>query len=151
MTNYPTPWQHKTLWAALTALCVVLLIVIACSVVWIAANVIGFLQPILIPVAIAVILAYLLAPLVTKMTEHGLGRTKAILALFTIAFLSIGVLIAWLAPVVSMQAASVTRELPQYTLKARDRVVDLIFRYDRTFGSPRWETGKKIHTHDGLC
>ncbi|HWM23988.1 MAG TPA: AI-2E family transporter [Chthoniobacterales bacterium] len=135
MTNYPTPWQHKTLWAALTALCVVLLIVIACSVVWITGNVIGFLQPILIPVAIAVILAYLLAPLVTKMTEHGLGRTKAILALFTIAFLSIGVLIAWLAPVVSMQAASVTRELPQYTLKARDQVVDLIFRYDRVFGS----------------
>ncbi len=70
------------------------------------------------------------------MTVHGLGRTKAILALFTIAFLSIGVLVAWLAPVVSMQAASVTRELPQYTLKARDRLVDLIFRYDRTFGSP---------------
>lgn len=135
MTKYPTPWQHKTMWAALTALFVVVLVTIACSVVWIAANVVGFLQPILIPVAIAVILAYLLAPLVTKMTEHGLGRTKAILALFTIAFLSIGVLVAWLAPVVSMQAASVTRELPQYTLMARDRVVDLIFRYDRTFGS----------------
>lgn len=123
------------MWAALTALFVVALMTIACSVVWIAANVIGFLQPILIPVAIAVILAYLLAPMVTKMTEQGLGRTKAILALFTIAFLSIGALIAWLAPVVSMQAASVTRELPQYTLKARDRVVDLIFRYDRTFGN----------------
>jgi predicted PurR-regulated permease PerM len=143
MTEYPTPWQHKTMWAALTALFVVVLITIACSVVWIAANVIGFLQPILIPVAIAVILAYLLAPLVTKMTEHGLGRTKAILALFTIAFLSIGALIAWLAPVVSMQAASVTRELPQYTLMARDRVVDLIFRYDRTFGSP---AGKREKT-----
>jgi len=143
MTKYPTPWQHKTMWAALTALFVVALITIACSVVWIAANVIGFLQPILIPVAIAVILAYLLAPLVTKMTEHGLGRTKAILALFTIAFLSIGVLVAWLAPVVSMQAASVTRELPQYTLMARDRVVDLIFRYDRTFGNP---VGKREKT-----
>ena len=143
MTKYPTPWQHKTMWAALTALCVVLLITVACSVVWIAANVVRFLQPILIPVAIAVILAYLLAPLVTKMTEQGLGRTKAILALFTIAFLSIGALIAWLAPVVSMQAASVTRELPQYTLKARDRVVDLIFRYDRAFGNPGGKREKK--------
>ncbi len=112
------------------------MVAIACSVVWIAANVIGFLQPILIPVAIAVILAYLLDPLVTKMTSAGLGRTKAILALFTIAFLSIGVLVAWLAPIVSMQAASVGRELPQYTLKARDRLVDLIFRYDHTFGNP---------------
>jgi predicted PurR-regulated permease PerM len=46
------------------------------------------------------------------------------------------VLIAWLAPIVSMQAASVGRELPQYTLKARDHLVDLIFRYDHTFGNP---------------
>ena len=124
------------MWAALTALFVVMLITIACSVVWIAANVIGFIQPILIPVAIAVILAYLLDPLITRMTAQGLGRTKAVLALFTIAVLFIGVLIAWLAPIVSMQAASVGRELPQYTLKARDKLVDLIFRYDHTFGSP---------------
>jgi predicted PurR-regulated permease PerM len=136
MTKYPTPWQRKTMWAALTALFVVMLITIACSVIWLVANVVGFIQPILIPVAIAVILAYLLEPLVTKLAAQGLGRTKAVLALFTIAFLSIGVLVAWLAPVVSMQAASVGRELPQYTLKARDHVVDLIFRYDRTFGSP---------------
>jgi predicted PurR-regulated permease PerM len=134
MTKYPTPWQRKTMWAALSAFFVVLLVAIACSVIWIAANLISFIQPILIPVAIAVILAYLLDPLVTKMTEHGLGRTKAVLALFTIAFLFIGALIAWLAPIVSMQAANVTRELPQYTLKARDQVVDLIFKYDHTFG-----------------
>ncbi|MDP9254862.1 MAG: AI-2E family transporter, partial [Verrucomicrobiota bacterium] len=136
MKKYPTAWQRKTMWAALSALFVVLLITIACSFIWLLANVIGFIQPILIPVAIAAILAYLLDPLVTKITTHGLGRTKAILALFTIAFLSIGALIAWLAPVVSMQAASVGRELPQYTQKARDQLVDLIFRYDRTFEMP---------------
>jgi predicted PurR-regulated permease PerM len=136
MTKYPTLWQRKTMWAALTALFVVMLMTIACSVVWIAANVIGFIQPILIPVAIAVILAYLLDPLVTRMTARGLGRTKAVLALFMIAVLSIGVLITWLAPIISMQAASVGRELPQYTLKARDHLVDLIFRYDHTFGNP---------------
>jgi predicted PurR-regulated permease PerM len=132
--HHPTAWQRKMMWAALTAFFVVLLIAIAGSVIWIVAGVVSFLQPILIPVAIAAILAYLLDPLVTKMTKHGLGRTKAVLSLFTIAFLSIGALIAWLAPIVSLQAASVTRELPQYTLKARDVVVDLIFKYDHTFG-----------------
>ena len=135
MKKYPTPWQHKTMWASLTALSVVLLITVACSVVYIAAKVIGFIQPILIPVAIAVILAYLLDPLVTKMTKQGLSRTKAVIALFLIAFLSIGALIAWLAPVVSMQAANVGRELPQYTQKARDQLADLIYRYDSAFGS----------------
>ena len=78
MTKYPTQWQRKTMWAALTAIFVVVLITIGCSVVWILANVVGFIQPILIPVAIAVILAYLLDPVVTKMCESGLGRTKAV-------------------------------------------------------------------------
>jgi predicted PurR-regulated permease PerM len=136
MTKYPTAWQRKTMWAALTAVFIVVLITIGCTVVWVAANLIGFLQPILIPVAIAAILAYLLDPLVTKMCEQGLGRTKAVLSLFAIAFLSIGALIAWLAPVISMQAANVGRELPQYTQKARDSIVDLIYKYDHTFGVP---------------
>lgn len=140
LKEYPTLWQSKMMWLALSAFFVVMLITIACSLVWIAANLIGFIQPILIPVAIAVILAYLLDPVVTKMTKHGLSRAKAVWALFAIAFLSFGVLITWLAPVVSMQAANVTRELPQYTLKARDRLVDLIFRYDQAFGST---SGKK--------
>src|SRR5438045_3444019 len=134
MTKYPTQWQRKTMWAALTAVFIVLVITIACSIIWMVANVVGFIQPILIPVAIAVILAYLLDPLVTKMCEKGLGRTKAVFALFAIAFLSIAVLVAWLAPVVSMQATNVGRELPQYTQKTRDYIVDLIFKYDRAFG-----------------
>jgi len=136
MTKYPTQWQRQTMWAALTAVFIVVLIVIGCAVVWTAATVVGFLQPILIPVAIAAILAYLLDPLVTKMSNSGLSRTKAVLALFTIAFLSIGVLIAWLAPVISMQAASVGRELPQYTQKARDGLVDFLYKIDHSFSVP---------------
>jgi predicted PurR-regulated permease PerM len=136
VTKYPTIWQRKMMWAALTAFFILLLIIIGCSVIWIVAKLVGFIQPILIPVAIAVILAYLLDPLVDKMTKHGLSRTKAVFALFTIAFLSIGVMVAWLAPVVSMQATNVGRELPQYTQKARDTIVDLIFKYDHTFGVP---------------
>ena len=134
MTKYPTVWQRKMMWAALTTVFVVLLITIGGSVIWFVAKVVGFLQPILIPVAIAVILAYLLNPLVTWMSAQGMSRTKAVFALFAIAFLSIGVLVAWLAPVVSMQATNVGRDLPQYTQKARDTIVDLIFKYDRTFG-----------------
>jgi predicted PurR-regulated permease PerM len=142
MTKYPTPWQRKTMWAALTAVFIVLLITIACSVIWMVANVVSFIQPILIPVAIAVILAYLLDPLVTKMCEKGLGRTKAVFALFAITFLSMAVLVAWLAPVVSLQATNVGRELPQYTQKARDIIVDLIFKYDRAFGGPSTKRDK---------
>src|SRR5438046_4575483 len=75
MKEYPTPWQRKTMWAALTACFVVLLVIIVGAVIWAAANVISFLQPILIPVAIAVILTYLLDPLVTKcLTGRSVAR-----------------------------------------------------------------------------
>lgn len=123
------------MWAALTALFVVLLVTIACSAIWMFANVIGFLQPILIPFAIAVILTYLLDPLVTRLSEGKFGRTKSIVLLFIVAGLAIVALFVWLAPVVSMQSTALARQLPEYTSRARDRVVDLIYRYDHTFGT----------------
>src|SRR6202011_1122187 len=142
MSAYPTPWQQKTMWAALTALFVVLLIVIAGAVVWVGANIISFLQPILIPVAIAAILAYLLDPLVTKMCRRGMKRTPAIGVIFCAAFLALGSLIWWVVPTISMQSANFAKQLPAYTQTARDRVVDLIVRYNRTFGAASGARGK---------
>ena len=142
MKKYPTPWQRKTMWAALTAIFVVFLIGVVGSAIWMVANVIGFLQPILIPVAIAAILAYLLDPVVDHLVKRGLGRIKAIVLLFAVAFLAIGGLLAWLVPVVSIQSANVARELPDYTRRARDAMVDLIYKYDRTFGMPGAAKGK---------
>jgi predicted PurR-regulated permease PerM len=143
MSEYPTPWQQKTMWAALTALFVVLLIVIAGAVVWVGANIISFLQPILIPVAIAAILAYLLDPLVTKMCRRGMKRTPAIGVIFCAAFLALGSLIWWVVPTISMQSANFAKQLPAYTQTARDRVVDLIVRYNRTFGAASGARGKR--------
>jgi predicted PurR-regulated permease PerM len=123
------------MWAALTAFFLVVLILIVGSAIWAAAKLIGFLQPILVPVAIAVILAYLLDPLVTRLSERGWSRGKAITALFAIAFLAIAALMTWLVPVISVQSANLTRDLPGYTTKARNKVVDLIFRYNQGFGA----------------
>jgi predicted PurR-regulated permease PerM len=134
MKEYPTPWQRKTMWAALTACFVVLLIVVVGAVIWTAANIISFLQPILIPVAIAVILTYLLDPLVTRMSRGTLSRTKAVALVFAIAFFSLGGLAAWLVPTISIQSANFARQVPAYTERARDYTVDLIYRFDHTFG-----------------
>ena len=134
MKDYPTPWQRKTMWAALTAFFVVLLIIIVSAVIWTGANIISFLQPILIPVAIAGILTYLLDPLVTKMSRDTLSRTKAIALLFALAFFALGGLVAWLVPTISIQSANFAKQVPAYTEKARDRIADLIYRFDQTFG-----------------
>jgi len=146
MSDYPTPWQRKMIWAALTAFCVVLLIVIIGTVIWASANVISFLQPILIPVAIAVILTYLLDPLVTKMSRGTLSRTKAVALLFAIAFFSLGGLAAWLVPTISIQSANFARQVPAYTERARDYTVDLIYRFDQTFGFLGGGRGKSAST-----
>ncbi len=134
MKRYPTPWQRKTMWASLTAIFVVVLFLIVGTVVYLGANLIAFLQPILIPVAIAAILAYLLDPVVTHLAARGFGRTKAVLTIFAIAFLAIAGLCAWIVPLISVQSASLARKLPAFTERTRDRVVDLIYRYEHTFG-----------------
>jgi predicted PurR-regulated permease PerM len=146
MNDYPTAWQRKMMWAALTAFCVVLLIVIIGAVIWASANIISFLQPILIPVAIAVILTYLLDPLVTKMSRGTLSRTKAVALLFAIAFFALGGLAAWLIPTVSIQSVNFAKQIPAYTERARDYIVDIIYRSDQTFGFLGGARGKSATT-----
>src|SRR5881392_1171980 len=142
MKEYPTPWQRKTMWAALTALFVVFLIVIVGAAIWTGASILSFLQPILIPVAIAGILTYLLDPLVAKMSQGSLSRTKAVALLFAMAFFALGGLVAWLVPMISIQGANFARQVPAYTERARDRIVDLIYRFDQTFGLLGGQHGK---------
>jgi len=134
------------MWAALTAFFVVFLIVIVGAVIWTGANIVSFLQPILIPVAIAMILTYLLDPLVTKMSRGTRSRTKAVALLFAFAFFALGGLAAWLVPTISIQSANFAKQVPAYTERARDRIVDLIYRFDQTFGLLGGAHGKSAST-----
>ena len=136
------------MWAALSAFFVVLLIVIAGAVIYVGANLISFLQPILIPVAIAIILAYLFDPLVTLLCRRGMGRIWAIIVIFTSAFIALLGLFWWVVPTISVQSANFAKELPSYTQTARDRIVDLVVRYNRTLGGTSGTHGKS--TTSGL-
>src|SRR5438128_6391989 len=142
MSAYPTAWQQRTMWAALTALFVVLLILIAGAVVYVGANLISFLQPILIPIAVAVILSYLLDPLVTELCRRKFTRGWAIVIIFVSVLIALTGLFWWVVPTISMQSANFARELPNYTQKARDRIVDLIVQYNRFVGGTTSARGK---------
>src|SRR2546422_4042573 len=142
MNAYPTPWQKRTMWAALPAFFVVLLVVIAGEVIYRGATLISFLQPILIPVAIAVILAYLLDPLVTKLCRRKMGRGWAVIVIFASVIVALVGLVAWVAPTISVQSANFARELPSSTQRARDRIVDLIVQYNRFVGGTTSARGK---------
>jgi predicted PurR-regulated permease PerM len=134
------------MWAALTACSIVLLVVVVAAVIWAAASIISFLQPILIPVAIAGILTYLFDPLVTRMSRGTLTRTKAVALLFAIAFFTLGGLAALLIPTISIQSANFARQVPAYTERARDYMVDLIYRFDQTVGLFGGPHGKSAST-----
>jgi predicted PurR-regulated permease PerM len=63
-----------------------------------------------------------------------MGRGWAIVVIFASVVIALVGLIAWVAPTISMQSVNFARELPSYTQKARDRIVDLIVQYNRVVG-----------------
>ncbi|MEM7385014.1 MAG: AI-2E family transporter [Verrucomicrobiota bacterium] len=82
-TSYPTGFQKKTFWGALTASSIVVIGVIAVGLIWLATKILSFLQPLLVPLAVAGIIAYLLEPVIRLLTRNGMKRFKAVLVVFT--------------------------------------------------------------------
>jgi predicted PurR-regulated permease PerM len=77
--NYPSDFQRRTLWLAITGVSMLALGAVAVFSIWVVAYVLQFLQPVLVPIAFAGILAYLLEPLVQKLTTRGTPRFRAMM------------------------------------------------------------------------
>lgn len=78
-------------------------------------------EDVLIPIAFSVLLAFLLSPLVVRLARLGLPRGLAIIVTVTVAFASIGG-VAWL---VTTQAISLIKELPNYEQNLHDKIAKL--------------------------
>ena len=96
--HWPTEFQRRSLWTALTATSLLATGAISVFVIWVLARVLQFLQPVLVPIAFAGILAYLLEPLIRKLTERGTPRFRAMMwvwvgfhGLLLLLFLSVAV------------------------------------------------------------
>jgi predicted PurR-regulated permease PerM len=83
--------------------------------------VLEFGEDVLLPVAFAALLAFLLSPLVVRLTRAGLPQALAIIVTVTVAFSALGA-IGWL---VTSQAISLVRELPNYEENIRQKIVAL--------------------------
>lgn len=81
--KYPTEFQRKTLWRAITGIGVFTIGFLLIFLVWLLSQVLGYLQPVLIPIAISGIVAYLLDPFVTWFQKKGLSRLKSVVTVFT--------------------------------------------------------------------
>jgi predicted PurR-regulated permease PerM len=113
------------MWSALTAVALATIGSIAVGLIWTAAQVISFLQPILIPFAVAGVLAYLLDPVVSKMVEWGIPRRPSVLMVFAVvsALLLWGAI--WFVPAISHQTVNLIHRVDDYTRTTRSRVIEL--------------------------
>jgi len=114
MKTYPTPWQQKILWGALTAMAIGVICWLAKYLIVQASHALGFLQPLLIPVAVAGILAFLLNPVVDKFVKRGLRRPTAVLAVFASVSLLVALLGLWVVPEIYQQSGEFAEKLPGY-------------------------------------
>lgn len=113
-SKYPTPWQQKTIWTALTTIAVVSIGAIAVLLIWLASSVIAFLQPILIPFAVAGVLSYLLEPVVSQLADWRIPRKISVPSVFAAVA---GLLLwgcLWLIPVISHQVVNLYKKVDQY-------------------------------------
>ena len=91
--RYPTRFQQKTLWNAVTGLSILILGVLFVGLIWLTGKLFGFLQPVLIPLIVAGIIAYVLDPVVRLLEKRGLSRTWSVVVVYC-AILAVATLLA---------------------------------------------------------
>jgi predicted PurR-regulated permease PerM len=118
----PTPWQQKTMYAALTALSILAICWVAFQFIQVAADTIRKFQSFLVPLAVAGVFAYLLEPVVKKLCSWKLSRTAAVLIVFGIFIVSSTLIVFSVGPSIYDEAVKFGQSVPEYTVKARKLV-----------------------------
>lgn len=121
---YPTPFQKKLFWSAISALSVVVIGAVVVLIGGLIVNAISYLQPVLIPVAISAILAFLMEPVVQWLTRMRVSRIWSILIVYlAVTSLFIGILI-WILPPAWRQGNALLKNLPSYSQKVQQLALD---------------------------
>ncbi len=80
--KYPTRFQQKTLWSAITGVAMLILGILFVGLIWLLGQIFGFLQPVLVPLIVAGIIAYLLEPIARLFEKRGLNRLWAVILIY---------------------------------------------------------------------
>jgi predicted PurR-regulated permease PerM len=134
----PTPWQQRTMWAALTGLALFGIAWLAVYVLVIVGKTLTYLQPLLVPVAVAAILAYLLDPVVESLTRRGIARTRAVLFVFGFALLALAGILVWVLPQLYHQSVQLTTDIPKFVETARVKGMALAVKYKAIYADNRY-------------
>lgn len=133
MKNLPTAFQRNALWTAVTALSITVIGALAIGLIYLATQVIAFLQPILVPFAVAAVLAYLLEPGVEWLERRGLNRQRSVLLAFAVFTLAIGGLGWWIVVKLDDPARHLADRVPVYYTKAQKAVVDFATKLEKEY------------------
>ena len=114
---YPTPWQKKTLWNAITSLSLLVIASIFVFAIYVATRILTFLQPFLLPVAVAAVLAFLLEPVVNWLTRRRLPRLLAVIIVFGTFVLGAALLMVGVIPAIYSEGVKFSSTLPAYVEK----------------------------------
>lgn len=130
-SQFPTPFQRKTAWAALTGVSIVVIGLIGVGVIILGARILQFLQPVLVPLAAAGIIAYLIDPLVAKLIARGIPRIRAILIVFSAFLTLIVVLMLSVVPAAIGQGIELKKNSTDVTEKAGNYIENGLLRMER--------------------
>jgi predicted PurR-regulated permease PerM len=132
--SYPTMWQKKVIWSAVTFVAVTVIGCLAVAFIVGLGRILGFLQPLLIPVAVAGILAYLMNPLVDMIVNRGVQRLRAVLYVFALVFIPFALIALWVLPEIYQQSLDFARDLPSYIEKGKVAFSSLLQNYQQQYG-----------------
>lgn len=96
--RFPTRFQTRTLWNAATGVAILIIGTLLVGLIWLVGEIFSFLQPVLVPLAVAGIIAYLLDPVVRLFERRGMQRIWAVVSVFGILLLVIGLLTLAILP-----------------------------------------------------
>lgn len=133
MKNLPTVFQRNALWAAITAVSITIIGALAIGLIYLATQVMAFLQPILVPFAVAGVLAYLLEPGVEWLERRGLNRQRSVLLAFAVFTLAMGGLGWWIVVKLDDPAHHLADRVPVYYAKAQKAVIDFSAKIEKDY------------------
>jgi predicted PurR-regulated permease PerM len=126
--NFPPPTerQARTIWFAITALAVAVVVALIAAIVWGAGRILGILSPVLWPLAVAVVVAYLLDPVVDWFERRNVPRARAILLVCVAAFAAVTAVLASLVPQLVVETRDLASKVPEYSQRLKHRVEEWI-------------------------
>lgn len=123
--NFPPPTekQARIIWHAVTGLAIAAIIALAVGAIWGTGKVLNILGPVLWPLAVAGVFAYLFDPVVDWLQARWMSRKLAILSVFAVVLVFLGLLLGSVIPQVVKETRILTERIPGYveTLQVRVR------------------------------